>query len=101
MNKLFGIFKKKTEQEAIQDVLNSIHAMEDAMYSEENAQIDREKATTFKAFFSAMMDDCKSNPDKEKAYKDVIMACVLVEKYPSAQNSRILDDKIKIAQKFD
>lgn len=70
------------------------------MYSEKTAQIDREKATTFKTFFSAVLDDCNGNADKEKAYKDVIMACVLCEKYPSAQNSRILDEKIEIARQF-
>lgn len=100
---MFKLFKNKenNEQEAIDKVLNSLYALEDAMYNEEMAQIDREKAATIKELYLISLDECKEKPNKEKAFKDVIMACVLLEEYPSPQNSRLLDDKLEIAKMFD
>lgn len=90
-----------TEQyEAAQSLLDNLHSLQDLLYNEKTADIDRERAETFQAFYSSIMDTCAGNPEKEKAFKDVISTCVLLKRYPNATNSSLLDDKLEIANKY-
>lgn len=103
LDKLFG-GKKKTQREAASEaaetLLDSLNAMQDAMYTDEIAKIDIERAGVFKQFYSVVMDSYKDDVEKLKVFQDVINACILLENYPSGPNSRILDEKLEIAQKI-
>lgn len=90
----------KEQYEAAQSLLDDLHSLQDSLYNEKAADIDRERAKTFLAFYSSIMDTCAGNPEKEKAFKDVISTCVLLKRYPNATNSRLLDDKLDIAHKY-
>lgn len=91
------LLKKQKEQ---RKTSNDNPDLQKSVYNEEIANIDIERARTYKSFFSAIMDTCDGNTEKEKAFKDVICSCVLLEEYPNEKNSQILDNKLKIAEKY-
>ena len=91
---------KKLENDGIQNMLNCLNELENLMYTEEMADIDRKRAEHYKNFFISMLADCDGNTDKEQAFKDVIYACIILEQKQNLENSALLDTKLRYAEKY-
>lgn len=92
--------KDKTQQEAIDEVLKSLYALDDLLYTEEIKKIDMERAGVLRSLYTSLAQSTKDHPQKKKAYMDVIDACMALEIDPSAQKSRELDEKLEIAEQY-